>query len=157
LRPSEQILIALGRVAGSGKLPFQSSIVAAGDSITANGWTNSSTQALIDNRSWWNWANNLGGNPFKLLANSGAGVGGNSSGQLLTRYTTDVTSKNPKVVTILIGTNDLASVDPNTTISNIAAMLSANAGIGAKTVLLKILPRGGHSIAVMTPTQITAW
>jgi hypothetical protein len=36
-------------------------------------------------------------------------------------------------------------------------MLSANAGIGAKTVLLKILPRGGHSIAVMTPTQITAW
>lgn len=141
---------------GGFSLPFGSSLVVAGDSITANGYSTTSTLAQILIQAFDNWMLMFSNQPLRLIQGTNAGIGGNTSTQLRARYATDVIAKSPQVVRILIGTNDLTTIPAATTIDNIQYMLDQNAAIGAKTILIKVLPRGSVG-APMNGTQLTAW
>jgi lysophospholipase L1-like esterase len=157
-------LIALPTVYTKPLLPFGSVLVAAGDSITNNGFAVNSSSAIEVTRGFVPWGVNLSRQLLSLPNNANAGVAGNTTTQLLARYDTDVIAKNPKVVSIHIGTNDVttavdsASVTSviSTAISNISAMIVKNRAIGAFTFLFKIFPRGTLSNTV-TPTQMTSF
>lgn len=138
-------------------LPFNSSVVYAGDSITAQGSTSPRTNSV----GFSTWAQIFSVSRLRYGAGSNAGIGGDTSTGLLTRYTTDVTSKAPTVVIIMIGTNDITGstgtlATANLCIANITAMISANRGIGARTILIKVLPRGSVG-SPMTANMIANW
>ena len=142
-------------------LPANSYVVFAGDSITANGFNISvpTTYGQPD-IGFSVYTNVFMNGAMRLDSGSNAGVAGNTSTQLLSRYNTDVIAKLPAIVVILIGTNDLGSVSYTTTLSNIDTMIALNRSIGARTILLKILPRGsdaGHGNNPMTGSTLTNW
>lgn len=68
-----------------------------------------------------------------------AGVGGNTSADMLARFDTDVMSKKPTVVVILAGTNDIRHVVAPTT-QNIGTMADRAAASGARVILGTIPP-----------------
>jgi lysophospholipase L1-like esterase len=95
-----------------------------GDSITAWGWPEK--LAAMDPG-------------ISLLAN--AGVGGNSTVQMLARFDGDVLAYRPELVTIMGGTNDTAFPEPFT-ISNLRTMVDRGKASSAFVILLTIPPRG---------------
>lgn len=68
-----------------------------------------------------------------------AGVGGETSAQILARFDTDVTPFAPTVVHILAGTNDPSGTLATFTLPNITAMIAKTRAIGA-VPLLGLLP-----------------
>lgn len=80
-------------------------VVIFGDSITSN--NSSSIQSLDSNYNvgYFIVANTLMGSPFDLIQN--AGVGGDTTSDMLSRVQTDVIDLNPEICIILGGTNDL--------------------------------------------------
>lgn len=137
--------LPIAGVAGGGgvSVPFGSAFVAAGDSITDNGNALSGTLSNLIGRGYWAWAMVLAAGRIAPVYQVDAGVSGNNTTQLLARYATDVTAKSPKVVLLLIGTNDVsASVSAATILANIDSMIAANRAIGAVTIVGRILPRG---------------
>lgn len=137
-------------------IPFGTSVVLTGDSITANGYSITSTLSESTVQAFDNWALMFAGQPLRFIVNSIQAVGGQTSTTWIGTYAANVIAQNPSTVRILIGTNDLTTIPAATTISNIQSALNQNAAIGARTILVKILPRG--SIAVpMNSTQLTAW
>lgn len=92
----------------------------------------------VNGRGWFTWANAYMGQRFKLLAN--AGIGGNTSAQMLARIQTDVIAHNPDWVFIGGPANDPSSDIPAaTTIANYTAILDALAG--RQIVMLNHPPR----------------
>lgn len=141
----------------SSLLPFGSTFVAAGDSITDNGSALSGTLANLIGRGYWGWAMVRAAGRIAPVYQVDAGFSGNRADQLLARYTTDVTDKNPKVVLILIGTNDISNGRTSSQIlSDIDGMITANRGINAVTVIGHVLPRGSTG-SPMTAPQIAVW
>jgi acyl-CoA thioesterase-1 len=148
-----------GGSGGGGVAPLtQPSFVVAGDSITSNGGTLSGTVATLIPRGYWCWAAQTSRHRMRPAYQVNAGVSGNQASQLLARYTTDVINKAPQVVFLLIGTNDIVTGGRTAAaiLADIDAMITANRGIGAITVLGKILPRG-LSGSPMTADQISRW
>lgn len=138
------------------KIPFGTAVVLGGDSITANGYAVTSTQAESLIQAFDNWMLMFRNQPLRFIAGSVQAVGGQTSTQMLATYAANIIAQNPGGVRILIGTNDLTTIPAATTISNIQSMLAQNAAIGAWTILIKILPRG--SVATpMNSTQLTNW
>lgn len=80
-------------------------IVTFGDSNTAG--TNWETNGYDESTKWVNLV--AAAEPDMAVIN--AGVGGNTSSAARLRYQTDVLSKNPKVITIMFGTNDAVILD----------------------------------------------
>ena len=133
-----------------------------GDSETANGVSGSTgtKNCYLAEHGYMNHYLGLLGWPYlyvvgrnsttNLPTGANAGVGGNTSTQLLARYDTDVISKFPDIVHILIGTNDIhgsagtpsaATSAYNTLIANVTAMIDKNERAGIETRLHSILPR----------------
>lgn len=67
------------------------------------------------------------------------GVAGQTTQQMQARFATDVLSKNPAVVVILGGTNDLR-LEPSPSIDAIAAMAESAAASGARVVICTLPP-----------------
>ena len=108
-------------------------LVTLGDSITA-----------ASNPCGAGWPTFLSKPPFH-----NAGVGGNTTGAMLHRLTTDVLAYRPTDVTILGGTNDIYNGVPlSTSMSNLAAIIDAVHGIGATPWLLTLPPFPGHEDTV---------
>lgn len=91
-----------------------------------------------------------------VLVRSNAGVGGNTSTQMLARYDTDVTAYSPTLVGICAGLNDTldGSNQPTTTAANIKAMI-VKARTAGQAVFLCTLPPQGMA-ALGTPAAPTA-
>jgi lysophospholipase L1-like esterase len=68
-----------------------------------------------------------------------AGIAGQTTDQMQQRFASDVLSKNPDIVVILGGTNDLR-LDENPSIDNIAAMADAAAAAGIHVVIGTVPP-----------------
>lgn len=159
------MLVGVGQVGRVGRqggsippLPYQSRIVFAGDSLTSQGFTGTvgGEQETWVARGYAPWAQIHSKHRAFAGSKCNKGVAGNTSTQLLARFT-DVLSDSPKILSLLIGTNDL-STGSATTISNIASMLSQCRAIGCKVVLIKILPRYGTAYpSVMTAGQKSDW
>jgi lysophospholipase L1-like esterase len=148
-----------GGSGGGGVTPLtQPLYVAAGDSITANGGSLSATVANTSGRGYWCWAAQNLRHKLRPAYQVNAGISGNQANQLLARYATDVTAKNPKIVFLLIGTNDIVTGGRTAAaiLADIDSMIAANRAIGAITVLGKILPRGSVA-SPMTADQISRW
>jgi lysophospholipase L1-like esterase len=143
---------------GAVSLPFGSPFVAAGDTITANGGVLSATLANTLGRGYWVWAAQNTRDRIVPVYQVNAGTGGNQASQLLARYETDVIAKSPKVVLLLIGTNDIVTGGrtAEAILADIDAMVAMNRGIGAVTIQGKVLPRGSAA-SPMTPSQIAVW
>jgi len=74
----------------------------------------------------------------------GRGIGGQTSAQMLLRFTTDVINLRPKVVVIMAGTNDVAHntywVEPNKVVENVVAMCNLAKANGIVPIISSIPP-----------------
>ncbi|BCW79021.1 GDSL-type esterase/lipase family protein [Arthrobacter sp. NicSoilC5] len=133
-----------------------------GDSITARnfgGWTPASGETTIynDSRGWFHHANNLLGHPFDLVKN--AGVGGNTTTQMLARIT-DITAINPLPAWLLGlgGINDQGALNPALTISNLKAIFTKAFDAGYKRIVWgTITPDAGNTGQRWTIDQVNDW
>lgn len=96
----------------------------------------------------------------------GRGIGGQTTPQMLIRFTPDVIDLKPKVVVILAGTNDIAGNTGPSSVKmitdNLAAMSQLAKANGIKVVLSSILPVKEYpwskdADAVGMITQVNAW
>lgn len=112
-------------------------IVFLGDSLTEQGGMVAASPQIKPN-SAWTWAMAMLGQRFKVLKN--AGIGGQTTTQILARFDADVTALNPGWVHILCGTNDVG-VDVALAKTNITAMLNKADLAGIRVILGTIPPR----------------
>ena len=74
----------------------------------------------------------------------GRGIGGQTSAQMLVRFTADVIDLHPKVVVIMAGTNDVAHNDywmePDKVVDNVVAMCNLARANGIVPVISSITP-----------------
>ena len=79
----------------------------------------------------------------------GRGISGQTSAQMLVRFTADVVSLHPKVVVIMAGTNDVAHntfwAEPSKVVDNIVAMCNLARANGIVPVISSIPPCGSFS------------
>lgn len=113
-------------------------IVFLGDSLTEQGGMQPGVAAQIKPNSPWTWAVAALGQRFKVLKN--AGIGGETTAQILARFDADVTTLNPGWVHILAGTNDMGSGTSGAK-ANIIAMLDKADKAGIKAIIGTIPPR----------------
>lgn len=131
-----------GRRIDSFSTPKQvQSIVFLGDSLTEQGGMIPAAPR-IKGTSPWPWAMSLLGQRFTVLKN--AGIGGQTTAQILSRFDSDVTALNPGWVHILAGTNDMG-VSLASAKTNITAMLDKADRAGIRPILGTIPPRIGSS------------
>jgi lysophospholipase L1-like esterase len=117
--------------------PLANTFVVAGDSITESAGANGG-------RTFWAHAVGFSNRKIKVLYN--AGVGGNTTAQLVARFTADVLSKGSDWVHILIGRNDLAdTADGGYTpvTDGITTLLNACRDAGKKVVVGTLIPSTG--------------
>lgn len=111
-------------------IPNRPGAVLLGDSITANQF-------------WFSLADAQRGTPYRLAYN--AGVPGQPTAQIAARVATDVVARQPALVTVLAGTNDIgdtAPTDPAPVIANLTTILAQiQAGTSAKIILGTVPPR----------------
>ena len=141
-------------------IPNGSRIVYAGDSITANASSSLTNPALFP-RGFAMWAQMRSGHRAFHGYRGNQGVGGDSSAQLLARFSDTITElqlapAGQRICVILIGTNDIATIPFATTTSNIASMVSQLRAIGSRIILVKILPRGTVA-SPMNATSLANW
>ena len=140
----------------------RNSTIFFGDSITANGWKTDGTYAADANGSYFTggtfartedygyaaWADFLSNGAFGVLDN--AGIGGNTTVDMLGRVSTDVLAKLPTLIVDNGGTNDIVT---NSTGEDVIArkgqLFDLYEGIGAAIIACEIIPR-----AAFTTTQI---
>jgi lysophospholipase L1-like esterase len=119
-------------------------IVTLGDSTTQGAWD---TVNQVQGAAWPLYAQMFSGG--KIFVANNAGIGGNTTAQMLARFSTDVTPFNPAAVTVMGGTNDIGnSVSLATTQANIVSIVAGVQAIGAVPVLCTIMPNntsGRHS------------
>ena len=77
----------------------------------------------------------------------GRGIGGQTSAQMLVRFTSDVIDLHPKAVVIMAGTNDVAHntywVEPNQVVENVIAMCNLARANGIIPIISSIPPCAG--------------
>jgi lysophospholipase L1-like esterase len=145
-------IIVFSMVAGNAKAAQTSPTevhVCMGDSITAGAYlTNYDTYPGF-----------LGRFTGGITYNSG--VGGETTTQILARFSTDVLAHSPKYVFLMGGTNDVLQNVPAATIeNNLATMINMASAAGATTFLLNIPPAGPGIYTSANNTevaQVNAW
>jgi lysophospholipase L1-like esterase len=97
-------------------------------------------------RGYFNWTQAILSHPFKLLYN--AGVGGNSTTQMLARVATDVTAYSPDWVLVMGGINDVASgVSAATIYTNLTTMYETFYNLGYHVIGCTLLPSSSFDTA----------
>lgn len=112
---------------------FGDSILSADSTTTFGGVTSVNIKGIM------NWAQVFLRQRFNILAN--AGVGGNTTAQMLARITSDVLSLAPGYVLFLGGVNDIqGGVASSTTIANLTAIFDAIRGARSTLIVGTVLP-----------------
>ncbi len=130
-----------------------------GDSITAFG---DATQSTGSNTYSWGWTAQavfLSKGRIKQLYN--AGIPGNSCGQVLARFNTDVVPYTPSKVAIACGTNDLPSTpftsfQLQTETNTYQALLNAALQNGIQPICIGIPPRSDFAAAILNAQTFNA-
>lgn len=126
---------------GGAHMASNQGVVFIGDSITAF-WaeTENGQQAAWAENGWTN-----------------LGVPGNTSAQILTRFTTEIPTRRPKIVHILAGTNDMgAGWKLSDTSDNIKQMVAIARASGS-TVILGTVPPWGTGWAAWAQDPVDRW
>lgn len=127
-----------GSFARASSARFGNRMVNLGDSITIAGETVTGSTPQY-NESYGHIAAQLSQGALHRVYN--AGIGGNTSAQMLARFDTDVAAYSPNIVTIMSGANDSnqgLTLDQFKT--NIKAIVAKCLGIGAVPVLITCTP-----------------
>jgi lysophospholipase L1-like esterase len=113
-----------------------------GDSITqGQGWF---TQSVYD----LNW-------PVRFF---NRGISGESTTQMRSRYTAQVTARHPSVLVLLGGRNDVIGGNTSaTTISNLESMVTEAVADGSHVLLCTLIPTVQSGGAPLTAGQLTKW
>ena len=137
--------------------------VCIGDSITAGATGNTDSQSAAGvnqtyGQSFCNLAAFLTNGRVRLVHN--AGIGGNTTTQMLARWQTSVANFNPNVVIILGGTNDTGTNNLTLTEDNLKQMVANTIALGATPIMGTIPPNattitGAAQYAFCT--QLNSW
>ena len=150
---------ASGNPVYSGVPSRAKSVIIFGDSITANNTSSGGAFNYAPANGYWNWANALLGQRYKLLRN--AGIGGNWTSDMLNRLYSDVLFYRPDIVVVLGGTNDISNNVPvATTITNLTTIYERILSTGSSVVAMTILPRAAAGITTAQRNrlmQINNW
>jgi acyl-CoA thioesterase-1 len=120
--------------------------VALGDSITAGSDT---VATFARGQSWPTYLGATSQEAMHLVFN--AGVTGTTSTSGLARYAADVSSRDPSLVTIMLGNNDISNSVPIATWkTNIAALVAAVRADHAAPVLVALAPSNVYQQTVTT-------
>lgn len=134
---SDTIAKQVTPVAAQALAPNVPLMVFAGDSNTNRGGMVAGT-ANVTSVGFLGWALTLTGCAFTPV---NAGIGGNTSANLLARIDTDVIALNPAYCHVLIGTNDVNTGVPTaTTVANITAILDKLIAAGIRVVIGTVQP-----------------
>lgn len=123
--------------------------VALGDSLTA-----AADNSVAHGVSWPTYAQLSTDWRVNIVFN--AGVGGNKTADMRTRFPTDVTPYAPDWVTICGGRNDIGSVPLATTQENIAWLVAQTRAIGALPILMPTFPKNDPATLAQT-LALNAW
>lgn len=145
-----------GALRASFAQPALNTAVIWGDSYTSRNFV-AGTDAYSSLQGYWTWASTLSRHRVRLLKN--AGVFGEGSAAVLSRFAADVAAYSPGWVVVMAGTNDIASsVDAATIQATLASMLDKVRGIGARAILSTIPPRNALSAAQRAvQVQVNRW
>lgn len=116
------------------------------------------TSTALSGRGWWNWCNAFLGQRFNLVRN--AGVGGNTTAQMLARINADVLAYASDWVMVEAGANDVANDVATATIqANLTAILDAIEDDGRRVVLMTLPPSSNYSTTARRTvlSQVNAW
>lgn len=106
------------------------------------------------------WPSHLDAEDTNLTLVYNAGVAGNTTQQMINRFSTDVTNHNPGVLFVLGGTNDIFASPPiadATVISHLQTIINDARNVGiSKIILLEVPPQCVTSTSDTTNTQISA-
>lgn len=115
----------------------QNKVILLGDSITARVDGFSGVNFLQRINSYWNIANWILDSKFNMIYN--AGISGDSTNQMKVRLQADVIDKNPDIVIILGGTNDLISnTGVEKAINNLTSIYNSLLSVGITPVLCTV-------------------
>lgn len=132
--------------------PVANTFVVAGDSITEAGWAHGG-------RTFWAHAENFTNRQMQVIYN--AGIGGNTTAQLIARFQADVLSKGSDWVHILIGRNDImdtAEGGYNVVTTGITTLLDMCRDAGKRAVVGTIIPGNGRTVQQYSAEhRINAW
>jgi len=134
----------------------QTTVVAVGDSITANGLTaqNDLANGLIgklDGKNWLMWASLLSGG--KLVYAGALGTGGYTSAQVLANHVPVAIATAADMVVLQMGTNDIGSLSLAQTRANMLAACQQIQAAGKVPVLCTLTPRN-DILGTQSITQI---
>lgn len=130
-------------------------MVTLGDSLTERWGQWNGIGGKVGTRIWDEWpmyAAMLTDQKINLVRN--AGIGGETTAQMLARFDTDVTPVNPGVVTLLAGTNEMNAPERAGWQTNMLALIAKVRSIGALPVLVTLPPAGTN---VTEPVIRNAW
>jgi acyl-CoA thioesterase-1 len=143
---SKMILVA--KSGTSGPIITNKKIVCLGDSLTWMGEYPTHLGALLGGS--WSIVNQ--------------GISGNTTNDMITRFTADVISQNPGYVIIWAGINDICNslLSASTVETNLEAMYAAAAAAGIKVIAVQITPAGDRADAAFPTKQaaidtVNAW
>lgn len=136
--PYAQLPIGLSEEGLSKSFRKNNTAVIFGDSITASfGPFTNGVVTSYGTVSYWTWAQRFLGQRFKLLKN--AGISGQTSAQILSRFDVDVKAYEPAYVIVLAGRND-GTIGAAATEANLAAIYDKCAKIGATVIACTLTP-----------------
>jgi lysophospholipase L1-like esterase len=154
-------VVTLGAAKADAKKRYRrntNTIIWLGDSITGNGGGKLSPGAIASltasstaydetkqyARGFWVWAQNLSGQRLRTIHN--AGVGGETSAQILARVQGDVVAYTPGWCHVQAGTNDIGQgVSAATTKANLTAIWDALDTAGIRILVGTIPPRASYT------------
>ena len=142
-------------------------VVLLGDSITdLNGGPRlDGTSQFYSAQGWWTWANVQMGFRYELIVN--AGVSGDTTSGMVSRFTANVAAYNPDIVVILAGINDLMGITGSGNRETVVASIKANMttlfndvyALGAICVVSPLLPmsQAAGTVHVLSTDQQIGW
>ncbi len=144
-----QIDAQLNNGSGSGVVRPKK-VVTIGDSITANGVTATADSVYLRQRGFMSWLQIRLGFPFTYnigfdgtdKIGHDVSISGDGTANMASRFAADVIAKNPDIIIIEGGTNDITGGETAPTIiANVKSMIDAGVASGALVAIFTILPR----------------
>lgn len=123
-------------------------MVLFGDSITA------ANDTAPTDKGYFNWLNVLLNQRFDVLYN--AGVGGNSTTQMLARISADVIDKNGQWVFVMGGVNDIAAgTSAATILANLTSIITTLHAAGLHVILSTLTPSSAFDTSTLGTVYYT--
>ena len=114
---------------------------------------------------WWDWANVQMGMRYEFIMN--AGVSGDTTSGMVSRFAANVAAYNPDIVVLLAGINDLMGITGSSNRETVVSSIKANLktlyddvyALGAICVVSPLLPMSQTypTVKVMTTDQQIGW